>query len=355
VFRLLVGLSLLFAAPVGADELPDEPPNLKRKATRKAWRTQDEPVRLGPLPARVRNPVYIVQLQPGFDRALVTPPGRMEVSFEMDWANIFDKWSRNVYGGRNRGRFDLEIIRPSAQVRIGLKGGVELGLEIPLVALVGGIGDPIIQGWHGLFGLENGGREDVENGTFTYDIGIPFIQEHRIRRATQMRLGDISTHVRVQVLRPTYGRLGLVLGGGLKAPTGSEEQGTGSGAMDGYFLATAEHGLGPFAFYGQVGVTVFGRTGLLGPLLAPVAVTGGVAIELIVTPHWSIVVQLRGSTPFHMGFIHPWLNRGPLGISFGARWRIGALDLALGTEQDLNGSDPSSDIAVVFRASVTTP
>ena len=35
--------------------------------------------------------------------------------------------------------------------------------------------------------------------------------------------------------------------------------------------------------------------------------------------------------------------------------RIGALDLALGTEQDLNGSDPSSDIAVVFRASITTP
>ncbi len=318
------------------------------------WRTQRDPVRFGPLPARVRNPLYVLHLQPGFERARVTPPGRLAVSFEVDWANIYDKWAKNVAGGLNRGRYDLEIVRPSAQIRLGLPRGLEVGIEIPLIALTGGIGDPLIQGWHRAFGLKNGGRELVEDGSFTYDVGVPLVREWTLHRPTELRLGDVSTELRLQLVRPARDRPGVVLGGALKLPTGSAAHGAGSGAPDGLFLLSLEHGVGPFAFYGQIGLTLLGRTGHLGALLAPAAVSGGVAVEVVLTRHWSVVVQLRGSSPFHRGFVHPWMSRGPVGITVGSHVHVGDLDVALGMEQDLTGADPSSDVAVFCRATVTT-
>ncbi len=321
-----------------------------------SWRAQADPVRRGPLPARVRNPLYLTHLQPAFDRALVLAPGTLHMSFEVDWANIYDKWARHhAGGGIRRGRIDMEIVRPSARVRVGLPAGIEIGLEIPLIALQGGIADGLIQSWHHLLKADNGGRNTVQDGGFQYDVGIPRVAEIVLDRPTEMRLGDVTAELRVQLVRPSRALPGIVLGGALKVPTGSSAHGAGSGSPDGLFLMSLEHGVGPFAFYGQVGVTLLGRTGPLGELLAPAAVTGGFAVELILTRHWSFVVQLRGSSPFHLGFMHPWLSRGPLGITFGSRIRVEGLDLALGMEQDVTGADASSDVAVFFRAGVTAP
>jgi len=285
----------------------------------------------------------------------VLPPGKFNLSLQLDWANTFDKWRRSVAGGSNRGRFDLEMVRPSAAGRVGLPFGIEIGLEVPIVILTGGIADGLIQGWHGLFGLENGGRQKVPNGAFLLDVGVPGIAEWKQTRPSGPRLGDITVDLRIQLLPPSRQVPGVVGSVLLKAPTGSPDHGAGSGAFDVAAAVAVEHGIGPVAVYGMVAVTAFGRTGFLGDLLYPAAVTGAFAVELVLTPHWSLVVQLRGSSPFHHSFIHPWMNRGPLGLTIGSRLHFGGLDLSIGLEQDVIVNDPSSDVALILEASITTP
>ena len=313
----------------------------------------EAPDRLGPLPARTRNPLYVTQLQPSFAAARVLAPGRLSLSFEMDWANIYDKWQRIDEGGaRRRGRIDMELVRPSAQVRVGLPRGVDVGIEVPLVLLTGGIGDSIIQGWHAALRAENGGREKVANNSFVYDVGVPGLAEKIQPRPSGLQLGDLVAEVRWQVLRPTPVLPGVVVRGLLKFPTGSAELGAGSGSQDVALVASAEHGIGPLALHAQVGVTVFGQSGPLAPILLPAAVSAGLALELIITRHWSMIAQLSGSSPYHHGFFHPWLANGPLSFTFGTRLRFGPVDIALGMHQDATAVDPSSDVAVVLRTTV---
>lgn len=306
-----------------------------------------EHARLGPLPQRVRHPLYLLHLQPTPGRAAVLMPGSVQVDVNGDWSNVFEKWSRFRPNGRQVSDLDMEIVRLATQVRVGLPWGFEVGLEVPLITMTGGVAERTIQNWHAALNAENGGRNFVEDFRFAWRVAVPDKFDHRITEPVVMALGDITVDVQGQILRPSR-RIPGVSGRFLvKLPTGVLERGTGSGAPDVGVLLMAEHGWGFVNLYGQLGVLALGRTGQLANILNPAAFTASFTLELNITPHWSIVGQLHGHSTFLRGFAHRFMQRSPMAAMFGTRLQVGPMDLSLAMEQDILNGDPSADVSLV--------
>jgi len=310
----------------------------------------DEPVRLGPLPQRVRNPLYTMHLQPGPRRARVLDPGVMEFDVQVDWANVWEKWSRRVESGVQRQDVDMELVRTAFTGRIGLPHGVELAVEVPLLTLSGGITDGAIQAWHRLLKAENGGRDWVRDDRYRYQLFVPWKVDYEVVRPTVMALGDITAEAHVQFLRPTAIVPGLSGRFFAKLPTGQVSKGVGSGAPDLAATVHFEHGWRRVAFYAMAGAILFGREGELGPILRQGSITWSAALELGIGPFVSVIGQLHGATVFHEGFVHRFLNRTPIGVTVGTKVRLGPMDLGFGMEQDIMNGDPAADITLVFDA-----
>jgi len=357
VIRLLATIALLLSVATPRSSLADSAPVAPVKTDSDTPVTAhrpppDEPVRLGPFQQRTRHPLYLLHLQPSPRRARVMDPGTVQITVQGDWANVWEKWSRRVAAGGQRQDFDLEVVRTAMTLRVGLPRGIELGIEVPFISLTGGVTDRTIQSWHRLLKAENGGRDGVRDGRFKYAVFMPNELDYTVDREVVMGLGDITTELSFQFLKPSRTVPGLMARLMLKLPTGAVERGLGSGDPDMAVVVHFEHGWRRFAVYANAGVIVLGREGLLKDILRPASFTFASGLELGITSGWSLVAQVHGNTTFHEGFVHRFTKLSPMALTVGTRVRIGELDLGLAMEQDILNGDPSADITMVFDAVV---
>ncbi len=308
---------------------------------------EDPTDRLGPLTQRVRHPVYLLHLQPSPGRATVREPGVVHIELQGDWSNVWEHWTLTRSFGMERIDFDMEVLRLGASARVGLPLGLEVGLEVPLLTMGGGVADASIQSWHDALSVDNGGRNRVDDFRFGYRISLPETLEWGVEKAPTMALGDITVDLKGRVLAPTRQRPGLAARLLLKLPTGSLKRGTGSGVPDIGVVMMAEHGWGPLNLYAQVGVLGLGRVPELAPLWRTSSFTWSFATELMITPIWSFVAQLQGHTAFLKKVAHPYLSRSPMGLMIGSRLQLGPVDLSFAMEQDILNGDPTADVSLV--------
>jgi hypothetical protein len=312
-----------------------------------------EHARLGPFPQRVRHPIYLMYLQPSPTRAALLAPGSVQVDVNGDWSNVFEKWSRRRPEGRHHSNLDMEILRLGTTVRIGLPWGLEVGVEVPLLTMTGGVADRAIQNWHKALNAENGGRNFVEDFTWSWDIEIPNTFQHIVEEPVVMALGDIVVDVQGQLLGPSHNLPGVAARFLVKLPTGTPKRGTGSGTPDVGVLVSAEHGWGFFNLYGHLGVLALGREGQLANIIRTGAVTFAFTMEFNLLPGWSMLAQLQGHSTFVKEFVHPFVKKSPMGLMFGTRVRVGPVDLSLAMEQDILNGDPTADITLVSSVGFT--
>ena len=181
--------------------------------------------------ARPGQPLAVRNLSPatqiyGLPRALgaASRPGRAAASLIVEHANNFTGRA----AGNVRAVFDGSTTVASLAFRGALPARLEWGIEIPYVHHSGGFTDGLIEGFHDLFGLPDGARDGTSRGALNYRVdyaGDPVI-------AVGSAGGDLGD------LR---GWLGMRLGGSdreviaramVKAPTGSIDELSGSGATD---------------------------------------------------------------------------------------------------------------------------
>lgn len=304
--------------------------------------------RLGPLPGRTRNPLYLLHVQPELRRAAVLEPGGVSLGVDIEHANICDRWVVPGPDGSEVTDLDLEMVRAGISARVGLPFGVELGLEVPLISLTGGVLDASIQGWHLATGLSNGDREFIRDDRFNYRLSRP---GWYLRHDTPVpiALGDVILDAQVSIRQADFEELlpGLAARLLVKLPTGRFERGTGSGAPDVALVLLGEWGWRFMTWYGQLGFIALGRTGHLATILRPASFTWAIGLELNVAAPWSIVAQFHGRTAFHSGFEHPVIARSPMGFQVGTRLRLGPIDLGVAFGQDPLALDPTEDMALV--------
>lgn len=67
-------------------------------------------------------------------------------------------------------RIDTEILQFAIRGHYGVGHGLELAMEIPLRYYSGGIMDPVIEGFHSVFGFSNGHRDDYPQDDFAFEV-----------------------------------------------------------------------------------------------------------------------------------------------------------------------------------------
>jgi len=318
--------------------------------------TAAEHDRLGPLPGRTRNPLYLMHVQPTLRRAAVLEPGASSFTVDLEHANIADRWVVPDPGGNEVTDLDLETVRLGFSARVGLPFGVELGLEVPLISLTGGWMDAGIQGWHLATGLSNGDREFVPDDRYSFRLSRP---GWYLRRdvPVQLALGDVEVDATVRIRKADFDRWlpGLATRLMLKLPTGRLERGTGSGAPDMAFVVMGEWGHRFMTWYAQLGFIALGRGTHLGAALHPASFTWAIGLELNIVAPWSIVAQFHSRTVFHQGFEHPVIALSPLGFQVGTRLRLGPIDVGVSFGQDPLMLDPTEDLALIATVGARIP
>ncbi len=215
---------------------------------------------------------------------------------------------------------DGEVHRLAAELRYGLGENWDLQLEVPWLGHSGGQLDSLIDGWHDLFGMSDGGRDTVPRDLLDYRYQGP---ETGFELADDSSgLGDVSLALNHAFYRQDNTAVGLTLG--YKFGTGEDRDFTGSGADDVY-LALRFSGAHlsdlPLTWHGQVGYLRAGNSDLLGALQNRDVWFAGLALDWAVWDRVSLMAQLDGhDAPTDSRLTG--LGEDAWMLSFGVRWRV---------------------------------
>lgn len=145
--------------------------------------------------------------------------------------NPFPESGARTYDKENIHRdYDSTVIEAGAA--FNPLWNIQVGMDMRVIAYYAGFGDPIVEGFHGVFGFPNGGREYfLQNQIY---INIPtkeglslFLDENTVS------FGDIDLWSKMTFFE--IPRLSLALLGALKIPTGRLDALSGSGYPDAGF------------------------------------------------------------------------------------------------------------------------
>ena len=206
---------------------------------------------------RVRNVNPIVQLY-GMPRpvgAEVLRPGATEVTFNLEIANNFqsdDRLDTFVF-------LDGETYVASHRIRGAFNDRWEWGFEIPYIAHTGGALDNLVDEFHEVFGLSDGGRSLAPRGRLDYLVRADGVVYADFSDSVQS-LGDVRGFVGYQVFKQP--RQKLALRSQIKVPTGKVEDLSGSEGTD--VSLWAEYQYDVFSSWLDFTVTLSGGISYLG-------------------------------------------------------------------------------------------
>lgn len=122
-------------------------------------------------------------------------------------------------------QLDYERTTISLDLAYGLNEQFSLGIEIPYLINSGGFLDNLIESWHDLFGLPEGGRENADQDAFLISYGNG--NQSLLVDNTGQGIGDISLFMDRFIFDSSSRK--IKARAKLKFPTGDEEQLFGSG------------------------------------------------------------------------------------------------------------------------------
>lgn len=125
---------------------------------------------------------------------------------------------------------DGELYRTSAAVRVGVGGGFQLAVTVPLIRFDGGFGDSGIQEFHDVFGTGQNGRLGVPRDAYTVYLRDEDGNETFRTEEPDGDAGDVVVGLKGRLLSTDRGRIAVE--GSVKLATGDEETLYSSGNED---------------------------------------------------------------------------------------------------------------------------
>lgn len=197
----------------------------------------------GPFMQRDQFPVRMLFLGHRPDAGDLLPRRSVRWAVRFDYANTYastfpvgdtlvaDDYYQAAPPDEYRLFVDTETLRVSVDLDWRVASRVQLGATVPFLKHGGGFLDGVVEGFHGLFNLSNGGREWSPQD----DYGVFVVRDRRfwIRsvESAGFRPGDLVLRVKTPLYRDGEGFV-MSLAGAVKLPTGSLETLTGSGGTD---------------------------------------------------------------------------------------------------------------------------
>lgn len=248
----------------------------------------------GPLPVRNQHPAQLTVLHMNAVSPSVLARGDTSVRATSAYTSL---WLGGT-NGLSTFAMDGELWRNSLQLQTGLGGGLELGLELPVLHTTGGFLDDFLVDYHDMFGFPDQGRSNgprnqfrvfgEQNGNVVYEL-----------REESLLWCDVPVTATWCVLPPGRsadgsGLPGLALRGGVEAPTGDEEAGAGNGEFDWAVGAAASWPFGFGTIYADAQHTWAGtpdRARAANFAFGDVA-SFGLGLEVPVLPDFAVLAQV---------------------------------------------------------------
>ncbi len=226
-----------------------------------------------------------------------TRPGAWALQVSALWANSFS-WSQDVSGEEPTHRsflIDGEAVVLDATLRRGLGRNFDVGLRVPVQHRSGGALDGLIDWWHRLVHVPNGGRPDFQTDAFRVEglttDGVPFSWND----SSGSGLGDVEAEARWRVRDGARTSPSLALVARASLPTGTGPfagNGVGGG---GQVVLGAPLG-GSFDLYAGAGFTAQDRGPVRGVLYEPARAHGFLALEWRPWQRLSLVAETNAAS-----------------------------------------------------------
>lgn len=308
-----------------------------------------------PFYLRNQNPFLQVLGVPAAEGARLAPSGRLESRLAITLVNHADA----AEASDESVVLDGESWYVDTRLRYGLTDRWEIGIDLPYVAHGRGNLDNLIEGWHDLFGLDNGNRQGPSNRLrLSYRSGDTTLID---LQDPSSGLGDVRLTAAVQLFDSVDSATALTLRGSVELPTGDEWKLRGNDGVDlALGLEAEQHrrlGGRDLALHAQIGAL---RPGDWTPLesrqeeLVPYA-TVGAAWQW--QPRWRLRAQL-GYQGSYLDSRLDELGGSTASLTLGGAVsfpRFGLeLDLAL-IEDLVSDTTPDFGLYLALRRDVATP
>ncbi|WP_293000511.1 DUF3187 family protein [Nevskia sp.] len=280
---------------------------------------------------------------PTLGEARVLDGGERAYSARLDWSNEFV----NAQALDEALLIDGETQRVTFGLRQGVAPGVELGIDVPLLFTNGGVLDGVIEGWHDLFNLPNGGRETRPRRQTNYRYTRNGQTLVDVTDSTN-GIGDVELSAGFAI-RDDFAFRALA-----KVPTGR-----GNRLQGGNLGGAVWFDFDPFSdsarWFGYVsgGVSYNGDADLLAGQQKKLVGLGGAGAGYRVLRRLSLVAQFNAHTPLYKGSSIDALSRAGGQLAFGGRIALGPHTvLDLGVQEDVllsSSPDFSIHIGLGFR------
>ncbi|MCB1841889.1 MAG: DUF3187 family protein [Halioglobus sp.] len=298
------------------------------------------------------EPLYVKNLSPvaglfglpSQRSALTTPVGTLSAALHGSIASHYINDS-------NPGELinlDGETRRVALELRYGVAENWDLQLELPWLDHSGGDLDELIDDWHDLWGMADGGRSDIPRDLLDYRYATP--QGGIALQDDASGVGDISLSLSHAFYREDGATASVALG--YKSGTGDEQDFTGSGSDD-VFVAlrfSAEHLSDlPLVWHAQAGYLRAGRADSLAEFQQRDLWFAGLGMHWRFARRWSAIVQVDShAAPLDSDLTATGDTAFLLAV--GARWQFAEhWQLDLSVVEDI-GVETAPD--VVFQASI---
>ncbi len=176
-------------------------------------------------PLRVKNltPPHLVFLQPSAELPVTGSGG----SIDFAYGTVFVAEE----GEGAQALLDMEVARFALTGALETPWGAILSVEIPFLWFGGGAFDSALHGYHGAFGLPDGGRSKRPENAFSYRVRRG-AREYSPDPPASGGLGDVVLGAASPLRSPRSSELQSAVRWSLKLPTGSARDGFGSGSAD---------------------------------------------------------------------------------------------------------------------------
>ena len=246
-----------------------------------------------------QSPVVQIYGLPAAEDAVVAPVGKLGTILALDVASNFGVDER----GNETITLDGEEWRTTLAFRYGLARGWEVGLDVPVLTIWGGVLDTTVQWWHRVFGMSQGGRDGVSNHRTLFTYTRDGKERFRVSQP-HGGLGDIRLSAGVQLYQDTAdpGRA-VALRSSLKLPTGDSGSLDGSGGIDYSLWLTGRERLPllseRWSLLWAMGGMIVGRGDVLPDMQRDLVGFGTVGVGWRPSDWYLFKTQLNGNTPFY--------------------------------------------------------
>jgi len=299
-----------------------------------------------------QSPLVQIYGLPAADNAILLPKGKIRSMLSVDIANNFGV-DQNP---REQITLDGESYRVLLGFRYGVTKGIEAGIDIPYLDYNGGFLDEIVQGFHSMFGITEGGRDSAPRNRLLFQYTRNGVDQFKITHANS-GIGDIRLLGGVQLYDDAkpYPRA-LALRGSFKLPSGYSPEFQGSGSTDFALWLTGSDdyrlGSGHFTLFGAAGGLAISRGDVLPAQQRNLVAFGTGGFGWSPNQSFAVKAQANAHTSFYKDSNLIELNSGSVQLMIGATFVLPAkilMDFAIIDDLILISSSPDIVYQFAFR------